>query len=45
MVIGHKERQFQTTNLLEVDSKPGFLKNKHFNKLYYFKMSLWILKY
>ncbi len=26
IVIGHTERQFQTTNLLEVDSKPDFFK-------------------
>ncbi len=30
IVIGHKKRQFQTANLLEVDSKPEFFKIKHF---------------
>jgi hypothetical protein len=30
IVVGHTKRQFQTTNLLEVNSKPEFFKNKHF---------------
>jgi hypothetical protein len=29
IVIGHTKRQFQITNLLEVDSKLEFSKNKH----------------
>ncbi len=30
IIVGHTKRQFQTTSLLEVDSKSEFLKNKHF---------------
>jgi hypothetical protein len=30
IIIGRTKRQFQTANLLEVDSKLEFLKNKHF---------------
>jgi hypothetical protein len=30
IIIGHPKRQFQTTNLLEVDSKSEFFENKHF---------------
>jgi hypothetical protein len=29
-IIGCTKRQFQTANLLKVDSKPEFLENKHF---------------
>jgi hypothetical protein len=43
IVVGHTKRQFQTVNLLEVDSKSEFFKNKHFISC--FKMSLWILRY
>ncbi len=30
IIIGRAKKQFQTANLLEVDSKLDFLKNKHF---------------
>jgi hypothetical protein len=30
IVVGHTKKQFQTTNLLEVDSKLEILTNKHF---------------
>jgi hypothetical protein len=30
IAVGHTKRQFQTTNLLGVDSKLEFLKSKHF---------------
>jgi hypothetical protein len=30
ILIGCTKKQFQTTNLLEVDSKLKFLRNKHF---------------
>jgi hypothetical protein len=30
IVIGHIKKQFQTTNLLEVNSKSKFQINKHF---------------
>jgi hypothetical protein len=30
IVAGCRKRQFQTTNLLKVDSKPEFLKDKYF---------------
>jgi hypothetical protein len=30
IVVGCIKRHFQIANLLEVDSKPEFLKNKHF---------------
>jgi hypothetical protein len=30
IVVGHTKRQFQIANTLEVDSKLGILKNKHF---------------
>ncbi len=30
IVIGRPKKQFQTINLLDVDSKLEFLKNKHF---------------
>ncbi len=30
IVVGHTKRQFQIANLLEINSKPEFAKNKHF---------------
>jgi hypothetical protein len=30
IVVGHTKKQFQTTNLLKVDSKLKFKKKKHF---------------
>ncbi len=30
IVVGRTKKQFQTTNLLEVNSKLVFFKNKHF---------------